>query len=229
MTYTQALATSWLLALALSIFACQAWAGTLYLDGGIGMTHFACTICSDDGTWVQTGLPHSMTMNSLAYRTGLDYRFDNRRWGIEAHYLNMGVSKIRQDYTVSDAQYDPKHHQCLAPCNNLGTFHTHDLMEGIELSFSHHWQFKMIEPFLRLGAAGMYHRLTAQQTPGITTTMHGWVPMTLIGAGLCTDTGLLCLETTYYRGVGGSTDWSAGLPLSKEALVSLASVKIALW
>ena len=208
----------------------MAHAGQFYLDAGIGATHFTCTICSDDGTWVQTGLPNSMTMNSLSWKLGLGYRV-NERWSVGLSYLNMGTAKIRQDYTVSDQQYNPKQHTCLAPCTNVGPFHTHDLMEGVELTASYHWRQWPIQPYLKVGAAGLYHRLTVQYN-GMTfygqdgKPFNGWIYSSVIGGGL--EYGWLYVDATYYRGLGGATDWSAGLPISKEQVVGFVGIRIPL-
>jgi len=227
MTYPRLVLTTWLLALLLTLLLAYdlAHAGEVSLEVGGGVTHFTCTICnSGDGTWVQTGLPHSMTMNSLAWKTGLAYRV-TEQISLHTAYVNLGTAKIRQDYTVSDAQYDPHTHSCLAPCTNLNQFNTHDLMEGVELAVSYHWRYWLIQPYAKVGAAGLYHRLTAQNR-GTTTTMHGWVPSTVLGGGA--DYGWFFLDASYYRGLGGVTDWSAGLPISKEQIVTILGIHIPL-
>ena len=146
---------------------------------------------------------------------------------MQASYVNLGVAKIRQHYTVDDSQYDPKNHHCISPCTNAGVFHTHDLMEGLELTASYTWRHWPIQPYIKLGAAGLYHRLTAQYGfPSTSTvlTMHGWVPSSVLGAGV--EYGWLYAEANYYRGIGGSVDWSAGLPISKEQVVGFAGIRI---
>ena len=230
MTYPRLVLTTWLLALLLALLLAYdlAHAEGWYLDVGAGVTKFSCTICSSDGTWIQTGLPHDMTMTSFAYRAGAGYRW--QAWSVQASYVNLGVAKIRQHYTVVDEQYNPKAHSCLAPCTNLGPFHTHDLMEGAELTASYTWRHWPIQPYVKLGAAGLYHRLTAQWTDasGMSQagTMHGWVPSAVLGGGL--EYGWLYAEGSYYRGIGGSVDWSAGLPISKEQVVGFAGIRIPL-
>lgn len=126
-------------------------------------------------------------------------------------------------------RYDPKAHRCLSNCDSAAPFHTHDLMEGAELSISRHFQVGPIEPFVRVGGAAVYHRLTAQ-FGGITLlgqdgkAFNGWIPTILAGGGICYS--WVCGETTYYYGLGGPTDWSAGLPISKQSVQTLLTVNV---
>ena len=201
------------------------WAG-IYVDLAGGFTQFTCTICEgdNDGTWRQAGLPNGIRRTSPAFRAGLGYRWE--QWSIQAHYLNAGQVKIHQYYTTDDASYDKVAHKCLANCATPNSrFETSDSYQGGELSLSKHFRIGPVQPFLRAGGAVLFHAL--QVNFGAThLTMHGTIPMVLVGGGLCYH--WLCGETTYYKGSGGGTEWSAGLPISKEMVVSLVSLKIPL-
>lgn len=202
-------------------------AGEFYLSGSGGVTSFIRTV--EDGTWVQEGLPHHFHSQNLGWRTGAGYRI-NPAWSVQAHYVNLGTVRL-ETLAVDDRHYDAKAHRCLSHCDHAIPFHTHDLMEGVELSLSRHWQIGAVEPFLRAGGAAMYHRLTAQFA-GVTLygqdgkAFKGWIPTVLVGGGLCHR--WVCGETTYYYGFGGGTDWSAGLPISKQAVQTLLTVNVPL-
>lgn len=88
-----------------------------------------------------------------------------------------------------------------------------------------------LQPSVRLGAALMFHHLQAI-SPQVSMLnpvidLHGRIPMTLLGAGLCYKQ--VCADTTYYHGLGGPNCLTpCGLPISKEMLVTLFTVKIPL-
>jgi len=203
-----------------------AHAGAFYVTGSLGAAHFLRTI--PDGTWIQEGLPHTTDLTSLAWRTGAGYRL-NESWSVQAHYLNFGTAAINT-LAVRDEQYNPHAHRCHTACDEARPFHSHDLMEGVEVSISRHWALGPVNPFLRAGGALLYHRLTVQWSdinhPSAQQTMHGWIPTALVGGGVCA--GWLCAETTYYRGFGGGEDWSAGLPIAKQSVMTLLSVNVPL-
>lgn len=201
------------------------YAEGLYVTGGIGVTSFIRTI--DDGTWIQEGLEHNFHSQNIGWRAGAGYRF-NPAWSVQVHYVNLGTVRL-ETMAVSDEQYDQQAHRCLSKCETAIPFHTHDLMEGVEVSASRHWQIGPLEPFLRAGGAALYHRLTAQVN-GRTLygqegrAFNGWIPTALVGGGLCM--GWVCGETTYYHGFGGGTNWSAGLPISTQAVQTLLTVNV---
>lgn len=222
------LAIGWIVGLALGLIVCgTGHAGEVYLSGSMGVTSFIRTI--DDGTWIQQGLEHNFHSQNFGWRSGVGYRIDPA-WSVQAHYVNLGTVRL-ETLAVSDDRYDPGTHRCLSHCDKAIPFHTHDLMEGVELSVSRHWQIGPVEPFVRAGGAAMYHRLTAQ-FGGVTLlgqdgkAFNGWIPTALIGGGLCYR--WLCGETTYYYGFGGGTDWSAGLPISKQSVQTLLTLNVPL-
>lgn len=206
---------------ALFVGAGEAPAGSLSIDASIGQTQFIRTI--EDGTWIQEGLAHQIHGSSLGWRAGLDYGV-NEAWSIQARYVNLGTIAI-DTRAVGDEDYDPIGHRCLKHCDITIGFHTHDLVEGAELSLSRSWSLAdPFSAFARVGGAALYHRLTAQFNT-IQLTMHGWMPTALVGGGVCVYQ-TLCLESTYYRALGGATDWSEGLPISKGAVQTLLTVKV---
>ena len=196
----------------------------LYLDLASGFTQFTCTICQgdNDGTWRQAGLPNGIRYTSPAFRAGLGYAWD--KWRVQASYLNAGQVKIHLYYTTGDDTYDKAAHRCLANCSTPNTrFETSDSYQGGELSLARDFTIGPVKPFVRVGGAVLFHIIDVNfQTTHL--KMHGTVPMGLIGGGLCYQ--WVCAETTYYKGFGGGTEWSAGLPVSKEMFVSLVSIRI---
>lgn len=214
--------------LAIGLILCgTGYAGEFYVSGSGGVTSFIRTI--DDGTWIQEDMRHNFHSQNVGWRTGAGYRI-NPEWSVQAYYTNLGTVRL-ETMSVDDSRYDPKAHKCLSRCNKGEQFNTHDLMEGTELSISRHWQVGPVEPFVRVGGAAMYHRLTAQFN-GVTLlgqdgkAFNGWIPMALVGGGVCYR--WICGETTYYHGFGSGTDWSAGLPISKQAVQTLLTVNVPL-
>ena len=212
----------WLLVLCL-LSSSVAHAGELYFDAAVGATLFQRTI--EDGTWIQDALPHRTDFTSLAWRVGLGYRF-TERWSVQANALRMGTvtSTAR---VVNDRDYDSIAHACLANCSTAFPFTTIDTMHGGELSLTRTWLLGPVAPFLRGGGALLWHHLRAHWL-GTAGEMHGWIPMGLVGGGLCY--GWACVESTYYHGIGGMNCLTpCGLPIAKEAVVSLVSLKIPVW
>ena len=200
-----------------------AHAGQWYATGSLGATQFTRTV--HDGTHIQEGLPFSQTMTGLAYGAGLQYRLSDR-WAFDVAYRNFGVAKIRAR-VVGDEAYWPAVKACISNCTATVQYNTTDLYEGIELTASHYWQLSdSWELFAKLGGAGVYHRLVTQWQ-GNTWKQEGWIPMSVMGAGVCFDSWL-CAESSYYRGFGGGLDWSAGLPISKEFVQGLFTIRIPL-
>ena len=204
-----------------------AYAGEWSLNVGAGATFFNRTI--EDGTWIQKGLPHSTDLQDFAYRAGVSYAF-NDRYSLQLNYLNMGTARLSNSYVVEDHEYDAKSSTCLigGECLKRGPFHTTDTMQGGEISLTRTWHLSALQPFVRVGAALMMHHIHVEAgTGGYTLDMHGKVPMGLVGAGLCYHWA--CVDTTYYHGPGGMNCLTpCGLPISKELLVTMVSVKVAL-
>ena len=208
-----------------------AHAGSFYLDVGVGTTLFQRT--TEDGTWIQDGLPNQTDFTSFAYRAGLGYTF-NERWSIQASYLNLGIARIRAR-VVHDPDYDPKGSVCLASCGNAFPFNTTDRMYGGELSITRTFTDWPVRPFIKAGAALMYHHLKADvqvlyPSPGnFSIDSKGYIPMGLVGLGACYKA--ICAESTWYQGIGGSNGLPGmeyGLPIANSTLVTMASVKIPL-
>jgi len=197
-----------------------------YVDVAGGITTFIPTI--EDGTWWQQGLPHKFDTTAFAWRAGVGYRF-NARWSVQANYVNLGTVRINAA-VVPDGAYDNVAHKCLQFCDQPLPTKTSDAMQGFEVSATRTWQVGPVSPFLRGGAALMFHRLTLtsedQDSPN-QLKYYGRIPMVLVGGGLCWKQ--ICLDETYYHGLGGQNCLTpCGLPVAKEALVSLISFKIPL-
>lgn len=199
----------------------------LYFDFGAGASFFSRTI--EDGTWWQQDLPHSNDFTELAFRAGVGYQFQNG-WSLQASYLHLGTAKIATRGVVMDEHYDPKAHQCLSKCSEPEriAFFTKDRYEGAELAVTYTWQRDGLSPFIRGGAALLFHHLQARITDsGYVLDMHGRIPMALLGGGV--SYGPFSFDTTWYRGFGGMNCLTpCGLPISQEFLLSIISIKIPL-
>ena len=226
MTYPHALTLTWLLAVLLACLLAydMVHAGSVSVELGAGAA--VCNRTIPDGTWVQTGLHHDVDCQNFTWKAGLDYRVSDR-WAFQAYYANFGTFKIRQYNTVADEAYNPKEHKCtIADCSGH-PFNTDDRMHAIAVSAKHTWsEIGPIQPFIGLGGGVLMHHLTAAFGDS-RLRYHGNVPMLLMTGGLCYK--LACMDTTYYHGLGGGDDWSAGLPISKEVVTASFTVKVPLW
>ena len=194
----------------------------LYLDLAGGATQFMVT--AQDGDYRQEGLPHTFDLTSAAYRVGLGWTF-NEQWSIQAAYINLGTLKQSAVF-VSDEHYDRHTTHCLNGCPNQAHHTITDAYQGGELTVTRTFAFDSFDLFLKGGGALLLHRFTIHRLYDGTFLEHyGRFPATVVGAGGCY--GAVCLETTYYHGIGGSNCLTpCGWPLSKEMFVSLLSVKL---
>ena len=234
MTYPHAVLTAWLCALLLACALAydMAHAGELYLDAGIGASLFVPTI--GDGTWYQQGLPHDWKRDSLAYKVGLGYRF-NERWSVSAAYLNLGQSGVDARTTLDDSYYDPINHKCLQKCDALGSFKVRDRMQGGELTISRAFPVGNWSPYVKVGGAVMIHNLQAVIVDSANMSVlnfHGNIPMIVLGGGVEYKPWHLYAETSFYHGLGGDDSGClggpCGWPISKQVLVTVFGVRIPL-
>lgn len=209
-----------------------AHAGQFSLEGGVGLSFFIPTI--DDGTWYQQGLEHYWKRDSLAYKVGLSYAF-NDHWSVSAAYLNMGQTGVDARTTLDDSYYDPIHHVCTANCTALGSFKVRDKMQGGEITVTRSFPMGDWSPFLKAGAAVMVHKLTSVNVDNaniLTQHWHGNIPMTVLGGGVEYKPWHIALDTSWYYGLGGDDSGciggACGWPISKQVLVTLFTVKIPL-
>lgn len=197
----------------------------LYLDLAGGVSNYFIT--ATDGDFYQRGLPHRVDLSSVAYRALLGYRI-NERWSIQGGYVNLGHLKQGARF-VDDADYDPKAHRCLAKCEGI-PFKMTDAYKGWEASVTRTFPFEDWSLFLRGGGARIQHTFSIIRMD--VASFHenrGVFYAALMGAGACYK--IVCAETAYYHGLGGSNGFMGqdqGWPLSKELLVSLVSVKVPL-
>ena len=199
----------------------------VYLDLAGGLTRFLIT--APDGDYIQRDLPHTLNLNSLAYRIGLGYRF-NERWSIQGGYVNLGT--IKQDARfVADQDYNPKLSQCLANCATAPPYKMTDTYKGLELTATRTFPLGDWSLFLKGGGAFSKHTFSIVRLD--TASFHenkGQFYSVVMGSGGCYQWA--CLELDYYHGLGGSNGFMGepqGWPLSKELLVSWLSVKIPLF
>ena len=206
----------------------EAHAGA-YLDVAGGMTQFLIT--APDGDYLQRGLPRTLDTLSLAtYKVGLGYRF-NPRWSVSIARVSFGTLNQTAKF-VSDADYDPKAHRCLANCAGAPTYRITDAYHGGELTVTR--TFHLDESWawhLKAGGAYLMHRFTINREDGTgqSNQHYGQFLSTVAGAGASYKWAYL--EADYYHGLGGSNGFMGhdqGWPLSKEQVVAWAGIKIPL-
>ena len=232
MTYPQAIATTWTLAVALGSLAfCEAMPAHAqsgpFLDLAGGASQFLIT--ATDGDYLQRGLPHDIDTRSLAYRVGVGYAF-NDRWAARVSGFSLG--NITQSARfVADADYNPKTGQCTANCANAAPYRMTDAYRGVELVVSR--SFRLSEAWTvqaSLGGAYLDHRFTINKNAGTNDESHrnrGQFVATVVGAGV--GYRWLFTEISYYHGLGGSNGFlgqDQAWPLSKEIIVAWVGVKV---
>ena len=235
MTYPLAVTLNWLAALGLAVVflttdTCSrpAHAEGLYATFGGGVSAFVPTTA--DGDFVQRGLPHNYKWAAPAFKVGIGYNFTDR-WAVEARYLNLGSNGYDSNF-VSDLSYSAKTHQCTASCTTPGYLRARDYVQGFDLTVLRTFTDYEYRPFLRLGAALMYHRLDVNiwnhpinAAPDSQTFIRtdAWMPMAVIGVGVKRDR--FSLETTFYTGFGGTNCITpCGFPQSTQFLVTMLGV-----
>lgn len=229
MSYPRLTLLAWIIALLLACLLAydMAHAGELYLNLAGGYTRFLVT--AGTGDYVQTDLPHSLDLNSVAYRAGLGYRF-NERWSLQAGYINLGTINQTAKF-VADADYDAKNNKCLNNCGTAQPYLMTDRFHGGELTVTRTFAFNDYSVFLKGGGALLFHQFRIARYDGEQPHENdGKFPATVAGVGACYKWA--CAETNYYHGLGGSNGFmgqSQGWPLSKEMFVSLISLKIPLF
>ena len=228
MTYPRAVLTAWLLAVllacALAYDLAHAETGP-YLTVGGGFTAFMPTAM--DGDFVQRGFSPNYKWAAPAFKVGAGYNFTDR-WAIEARYLNLGSNGYDSNF-VSDLSYNPKTHQCTASCNTPGFLRARDYVQGVDLTVLRTFTDAEYRPFIRLGAALMYHRLDVNiwnhpinAAPDSQTFIRtdAWMPMLVGGIGV--KRGHFTLESTLYYGLGASNCLSpCGFPQSTQFVTTM--------
>ena len=206
----------------------EAHAGA-YLDMAGGGVH--ALITAAPGDYTQSNLPHSFDTNSLAYKVGAGWRF-NDRWSIGAAYVNFGTTVKQSAIFVPDENWNPKGGHCLNGCTRRNNYRMTDAYHGGELTVTR--TFTLFEDWawhLKAGGAYLMHRFTlnVEDGNGQSIQHYGRYPATVAGVGASYKWAYL--EADYYHGLGGSNGFMGhdqGWPLSKEMIVTWFGVKIPL-
>ena len=219
MTYPRAVIASWTLALLLACALAydMAHAGSLSLDvkGGIAFP----IRTTPDGTYWQQALPHDTKLLTGAYGVGLSYQV-NPSWSIQAHYLDLGKSKIK-GRANSDENYDFRHHRCTQNCSWSYGFKATDALQGGDLTATYTWPGEGMRPFVKGGFALLYHRAIFRNEWGDEDRLNGWLPELELGAGLAYKWAYI--ELDYFQGMnfGGQN-----LPISTQQVAVFAGVRL---
>jgi hypothetical protein len=106
------------------------------LTAGVGASHTTLIV---DGFWYQQALPHTLQMNSFAWRIGVSQRVSSV-WSASISYANNGVQHSNAIATT-DAGYDNKNHVCLShPCLPTARFVGIWSANGVAASVDWHWR-----------------------------------------------------------------------------------------
>lgn len=201
----------WLLA------ASPTWAGSWSLDLKGGLTMPIRT--TPDGTFWQQGYPHDTRLVTGAYGVGLDYTI-TPAVSVQGHLLDLGSSRLSGQAT-SDENYDLATHTCVKKCDFTYRYRATDSLRGGDLTVSYTWGRDGLRPFVKGGAALLYHRARFRNEFGDEDRFHGWVPEVEVGAGLSYH--WVYVEVDYFHGLnfGGRN-----LPISDRQLVGFVGVRI---
>ena len=202
----------------------EAHAGA-YLDMAGGGVH--ALITAAPGDYTQSNLPHSFDTNSLAYKVGAGWRF-NDRWSIGAAYVNFGTTVKQSAIFVPDENWNPKGGHCLNGCTRRNNYRMTDAYHGGELTVTRTFQWDDYALFLKGGGAWMEHKFTITRMDlGISHRHDGEYPAVVMGVGASYK--WLYSELEYIHGLGGSNGFAGenqSWPLSKEQAVAWFGVKI---
>ena len=227
MTYPRAVIASWTLALLLACALAydMAHAGELYLDAAGGVTFYQLTTA--DGDYLQKGLPHTLDLQSMAYRVGVGWRF-NSRYSIQAGAFSLG--SVKQDALfVADQDYAGG--MCLANCSTAASNKMSDNYRGLELTVTRTFPYDDWAVFLKGGGAWIEHKFSIVRLDyGVAHHHDGEYPAVVMGVG--TSYKWAYVEVDYYHGLGSANGFMGhgqSWPLSKEMLVTWFGVKVPLW
>jgi hypothetical protein len=185
---------------------CSQAAG-LFVQAGIGES--IAIPKNTDGTWFDEDRPHQFHTNSVAFRFGAGWQF-NERWSVEASYINLGKNGV-DSLAVSDDCFS---RQCTD--ETPSKFHVVDKVHGFELAGVYTFQTQPVQPYLRAGGFLARHNLHVDVTPPVGAAQHvdfsGRITGIVLGAGI--KWKWLFTEINYYHGAGGSA-----APVSRSFIV----------
>jgi hypothetical protein len=127
----------WIIRIVLSI-AFAALAGlssAANVEVGAGLSHTTLVM---DGFWYQQALPHTIELDSFAWRVAVSQPISSV-WSASLSYANNGVQHSNAIATT-DLNYDNKNHVCLdKPCSPTARFVGIWSANGIAASVDWHW------------------------------------------------------------------------------------------
>lgn len=177
-----------------------------------------------DGTYWQQAFEHKTRTVTTAWAAGLSYQV-NPAWSLQAHYLDLGSSKIK-GLAVADSDYGYKQHRCMASvatCSTPYYFKATDSLRGGDLTATYTWRGAGLEPFVKAGVAVLQHHAVFQNANGAADTFRGILPELEVGVGVKYQWAYL--ELDYFQGLnfGGQN-----LPISTQQVAMFAGVNIPL-
>jgi hypothetical protein len=194
------------------IVPCYCYAQSLswfQVESGVGYARYQA---GPDGEWYQRGMPHSLRLNTLAYRYGLQLNMREPDgllpgWKLHLTYLNLGHEGMTSDaapdrdtYTSSHGgYYDPSIKACRGACSDLRSFESGGRMQVIALTAEPFWNVGGYRFGLEAGPAAFHVSWTSTATTiyagsmqfrgpdGTTEVFHAdphWEPGVLVGASI---------------------------------------------
>lgn len=227
MTYTRTLLIAWLLAtLGFCALAYDmAHAGQVYTEASAGLSWMHQT--APDGTWRQDYFNPTYKGTAFSWQAGLGYAF-NDRWSVQTHWMEWGTNRSDTRH-VWDSCYNPKTHQRVSSsgdCANVMRLKTADTMRGFDLTASYSFPYGDWIPYVKLGAALMFHRLRADDYTYLQNKQerYGRMPMLEVGAGIRYK--LLYAETAFFTALQGQNYHD---PVSTQAVITTVGVRVPLF
>lgn len=242
MTFTQWLRAIWIGSTIVSILVLLSGtgrAGELYLEGGLGFSHFPDAGRPYDGTWRQDGLngANAFTRNDKAFRVGVGWRFDEH-WAIAASLASAGATKFTSRF-VGEQDYDEHAHKCvnLPACAGAREYKGSDAIRIYDATVSYTVPLDKWRPYVKVGGAVVTHRFTIQPAFGMPLpqlSSYGWFPALAVGGGICRQMigkASICLDNVYYMAVNGgmSSMREDDFPLAKHINLTTVGVQVGLW
>ena len=188
---------------------------------GAGVTNYL--VNTPDGAWWQSDQRHGFDTLSLALKAGLETTITDS-WYLGAGYLSLGRAQAWTDAQRDDTFYGGTH-------GRVDKFiQAVDRVQGGELYAGYRWPTQPLQPYLTVGLAHFWHRVTqthdTQRDGAIVRaqdiSLNGTYLAWRVGGGACYR--WLCGEVTYYKGLGGTN-----FPIATNAVVPMLTLNIPLF
>ena len=178
----------------------------------------------DGARFYQDAFPSSAHMSSTSGRIGIGNKI-NDRWDYTVSWLVIGNNSIDAQF-VSDADYDPSTHTCLANCDKPMQVRAYGDGRGPEMAFRYNFEHVYLRSGLFLWLTQLHVQVWDEGDKNKEYRWHTaqhWMltPFLGVGARYKMKGFELFADVSYYRAV----ETNGGYPLAKQAIVPMLGVR----